>query len=119
MKGFTLVELMVVVSIIGTLSAIGFATYQNNVKNATDAGRRANIEAIAKAYEITFNSETTLYRRLTDNDFSSGKKPTDPNIQYLEGPDASSPATDKFKVCVTLKDGSSYCKLSSQSYKPN
>lgn len=51
-RGFTLVELLVVISIIAILSVIGMVVFSGVQKNARDARRRGDIEAIAKALEI-------------------------------------------------------------------
>lgn len=49
--GFTLIELMVVVAIIGILMAAGIITFSSAQRNARDAKRRADVDAIAKAFE--------------------------------------------------------------------
>lgn len=48
-RGFTLIELMVIISIIAILSVIGIVTFSNIQKNARDVKRRADIDAISKA----------------------------------------------------------------------
>lgn len=51
-KGFTLIELMVVVSIIAVLAVIGLTVFTGLQRSARDAKRKADIEAIATALEI-------------------------------------------------------------------
>ena len=50
-NGFTLVELMVVITIIGILSVIGIAIYSGLQKSARDTKRKQDIMAISKALE--------------------------------------------------------------------
>ncbi len=49
--GFTLIELMVVVGILGILMAAGIVAFSGAQRVARDAKRRADVDAIAKAYE--------------------------------------------------------------------
>lgn len=57
-KGFTLVELLVVVSIIAILAVIGMAIFSGVQKNARDARRKGDIDAIAKAMEVNYGKFT-------------------------------------------------------------
>lgn len=77
-KGFTLVELLVVVSIIAILSVIGLTIFTSAQKNARDARRKADIDAIANAIETTRTPGTVYYTSLPTN-FSSGAVPMDNN----------------------------------------
>lgn len=51
-QGFTLVELLVVISIIGVLLALSFAAFSNTKKSARDGKRKADLEQIRSALEI-------------------------------------------------------------------
>ncbi|MBI4036814.1 prepilin-type N-terminal cleavage/methylation domain-containing protein [Candidatus Daviesbacteria bacterium] len=100
-KGFTLVELLVVVTIIAILAVVGLVVFSNIQKSARDSRRRADIEAIAKAYEVKYNSNGS-YQVLTDADFASGK-PKDPNStkgDYFNWLDSIGAG---FKVCASLE----------------
>ncbi len=93
-QGFTLIELMVVVSIIAFLAVIGVAAFSNAQKTARDGRRRADIEAIAAALESNRDTVVGKYQPSSDTAvttilstdtnatfngyFSSGKAPTDP-----------------------------------------
>ncbi len=72
-SGFTLVELLVVISIIAILSVIGITVYSSVQKNARDARRRGDIDSIAMALEV--NKKNTGYQVLADNQFAGGKIP--------------------------------------------
>lgn len=70
-SGFTLVELLIVISIIAMLSVVGLVSYTNFLKNSRDAKRQSDIKFIQSALEqyfadqkhypatITFNSALT------------------------------------------------------------
>lgn len=76
-KGFTLVELLVVVAIIAILSTIGLVVFSDAQKNARDARRKSDIDAIAKAIESKRVPGAASYSNIVTTDFSSGAVPTD------------------------------------------
>lgn len=76
-NGFTLVELLVVVSIIAILSVIGLTVFTSAQQNARDARRRADIDAIASALESTRNPGVAFYTSLPITSFAGGKVPKD------------------------------------------
>ena len=59
-KGFTLIELMVVISIIAILSGIGFATYSGLNKKTRDSRRKVDLEVIRQALEL-YRSDVGIY----------------------------------------------------------
>lgn len=76
-RGFTLVELMVVITIIAILSVVGVTVFSGVQKSARDTKRRVDIDAIAKALEVNKNPDGK-YEPLKDEFFASGKLPIDP-----------------------------------------
>ena len=79
-SGFTLVELLVVITIISVLSIVGLTLFSSAQKGARDARRRADIDAIVKALEINKSSaNSATYNVLDNNQFtsSSGVIPVD------------------------------------------
>lgn len=87
-SGFTLIELMVVISIIAFLAVIGIAAYSNAQKTARDGRRKADIDAISQAMESAYNSTSGAYTITSANtwtqanfgtSFSSGQIPVDPS----------------------------------------
>ena len=51
-KGFTFIEMLVVVAIIGVLASIGVAVYSSANKKSRDGKRKADIEQIRSALEM-------------------------------------------------------------------
>ncbi len=88
-QGFTLVELLVVVSIIAVLSVIGITIFTGAQKGARDARRKADVESISKALEAHFNDSAcgaaaaTPYCAVTAANaatlFAGGVIPTNPS----------------------------------------
>lgn len=126
-SGFTLVELLVVISIIAILSVIGITVFSGVQKSARDARRRGDLDAITKAFEVKY-SNTGTYGDLSPgnngNLFSSGTFPTPPEGgQYTIIQDAT---TKGFKVCAALQDNppcsnpssNCSCKSSQQADPP-
>jgi prepilin-type N-terminal cleavage/methylation domain-containing protein len=67
-RGFTLMELMIVVAIIMILAAVGFSNYIFSLKKSHDAARKSDLATIAKGLEA-FANDFTVY----PDDDGSGK----------------------------------------------
>lgn len=139
-KGFTLVELLVVITIIAILSAIGLVIFTNVQKGARDSKRKGDIDAIAVALEANKPQGGGDYIVLNDNQFTGGKIPEDPlNIPYcangsstiptgeIGNSNCSStvgytaldtsnpPAGSSWKICAYLENpAGAYCKVNAQ-----
>ncbi len=59
-KGFTLIELMVVISIIGILVAIGAVSYRKTYQLTRDSRRKADLAQIQQALE-SYRAENGVY----------------------------------------------------------
>lgn len=57
-KAFTLVELIVVVTILAILSAVGFVTYSGYIAWVRDTGRLTSLNSMADALELYSNRQT-------------------------------------------------------------
>lgn len=120
-RGFTLIELMVVVAIIAVLSVIGITIFTNAQRNSRDARRRADIKAISQALETRIN--TTLNQNCTAVAgsycpvlaawFASGAVPVDPSTgaAYTAVPAV---AGTTYNVCATLEAGGIFCQANQQ-----
>ncbi|MFO0703549.1 MAG: prepilin-type N-terminal cleavage/methylation domain-containing protein [Patescibacteria group bacterium] len=60
--GFTLIELIIGITIVGVLATMGTVVYSNSMATSRDARRRSDLEQIRSALELfRSNSGTSLY----------------------------------------------------------
>lgn len=88
-KGFTLVELLVVISIIGVLAAIGLGSFTTAQMRGRDAQRKSDLKQISHSLEIYYSdhgsypASITFGSEFTDTKTVYFKKlPTDPSKGY-------------------------------------
>jgi len=80
-NGFTLLELLVVISIIGILMALGVVAYSTAQKKSRDAKRRGDMKSIQNGFEQYYADKDGVYGlncAMTDTDYFPGGLPTDP-----------------------------------------
>ena len=109
-RGFTLMEILIVIGILGILLTVGLASYQASQRAARDGRRKVDLEIISQALEI-YKSDNGPYpatlSTLTPNYIRT--VPQDPqNVSpqvYTYAPICSSSAT----ICGVLRSCASSC----------
>lgn len=105
-KSFTLIEILVVATIIGLLAAGGVVFYTSFSKEARDSRRKADIEQIRAALEMyRSNSATSAYPPNADCSELSDDLVTGPT-KYI-GKIPTDPVTSKYVY---------YCNVSATTY---
>lgn len=79
-RGFTIVELLIVIVVIAILAAITVVAYNGIQKRASDAQRRSDLTAIAKALELYY---------IDNNRYPAGSGSTTINASWSTTADAS------------------------------
>lgn len=116
LDGFTLIELIIIIVIISILAIIGFSYYNGMQANAKDSKKKADINAIYKAYES--NYKNNAYQPLQPNNFMSGQIPKTPEgsgYTCIAGPESNcaTQATDRFLICTPIGSTPNTCNSSS------
>lgn len=76
--GFTLVELLVAITIIAVLAAVGVVVFGGVQAKARDSRRSQDLVAVANALEGKRVAGTIYYTALANSDFATGSVPADP-----------------------------------------
>lgn len=125
-SGFTLVELLVVVSIIAILSVIGLAVFTGVQKGARNARRQSDIDAISKTLETHYNdsacgaSAALPYCPVTTSTqailFSNGTIPSNPTPGGTAYSGLPQLAVATYNICATLETppGGTFCRSNQQ-----
>ncbi|MBI3954531.1 type II secretion system protein GspG [Candidatus Collierbacteria bacterium] len=122
-KGFSFVELLVVITIIAVMMGIGAVSYQTTGRNSRDTRRKSDIEVIKSALEIyraevgqypTLN--TDINNKITSTSITDGVNtyldpiPADPDedTDYFYTYDRTSASS--YTLCASaLENGGNYC----------
>lgn len=95
-RGFTLVELLIVITILGVLGSIGFVSFRGIQERARDTARKTDLRQLGVALEIYRQSNSGKYITTASaycDSINSDKFYTD-IAQYMSGSVPNDPSTD-------------------------
>ena len=111
-RGFTLLEMLVVISIIGVLVGVGAVSYSTAQKKARDTKRNMDLKAVQNCMEQNYSVNNSQYEELTggiddvpiqcgDNKTLQVKDPLSPTQVYS----VDSSSTLDYTISATLEIG--------------
>jgi prepilin-type N-terminal cleavage/methylation domain-containing protein len=102
--GFTLFELLIVISIIGLLIAAASVAYSGVQQRGRDARRKEDIQAVQKALEMYYAKNVGYPDNCTPGDeFLPGGLPADPKSDTYNYSYDCDAATDTYCICAELE----------------
>ncbi|MBU0579115.1 type II secretion system GspH family protein [Patescibacteria group bacterium] len=97
--GFSLIELLVVTTIMIVLTTIGLVSYAQSTRNARNAKRKSDLEAVRQAL-VLYRNDEDLYPTCTDAaDFTAMLITIDDYISFDSIVDPKSPTYDYVYTC--------------------
>ncbi|SHG20370.1 type IV pilus assembly protein PilE [Microbulbifer donghaiensis] len=100
-RGFTLIELMIVVAIVAILAAVAWPSYQNHIRATNRADAQGALLGLAQAMERHFTQNGT-YEEAAAADADTGAPQIFPTESPLDG------SNKTYNLVITAADGSSY-----------
>lgn len=108
--GFTLVELLVVISIIATLSVVGLVSYTNFMKSSRDAKRQSDLRLIQSALEeyyadqLFYPGSINLFGSALTNATGNPANPPVTKTYLNKVPAGATGATDEYLYIAYKRD---------------
>jgi type IV pilus assembly protein PilA len=105
--GFTLIELMTVVAIIGILAAVSLPAYQDYVVRSQAAGALKEITAIKNQAEVLINVDSTVWSLNPNSDNYVGQTSTSGTYCLVSISPVALSATGSNSIICTTRNGDS------------
>ena len=102
-KGFTLIELMITVAIIGIITSIAYPSYQGFVVSTNRGAAQADLMSLAAAME-RHKAASFSYKAAADSAADTGK----PAIFHQHSPSAELYDKRKYDLYISQSSGSTY-----------
>jgi len=115
-SGFTLLEMLVVIGIIGIIVSMGFVSYSTAQKKARDAKRKSDLKSIQNCLEQYYSYNNNFKYPITANGnlasplscgLSSLTTPTDPKTADAYQITDSDAQGSKYTICSPVVSGTS------------
>lgn len=102
-NGFTLIELMIAVAIVGILAAIAYPSYQQQVRKTRRADAQGALMGLANAMERSFTEQNTYAGAA-----QAGTLPQPPQASLYPSQAPLDGATKYYDLTIQAADASSY-----------
>lgn len=107
-KGFTLIEVLVAVTIISVLASIGVVAYTSVNKRARDAKRKGDVEQIRSALEM-YRADIGYYPNIGSGSWTNASGLSTPLVStYLPAIPSDPKSTQTYRYKATNLSGSTY-----------
>lgn len=111
-RGFTLIELMVVVAVVAILAAIAYPSYQDSVRKSRRAQAKADLVELAQRFERhhTVNNTYTTFWTATNVPVATRVSPMTPGATVAYDISAPNVTASAFTLVATPRAGSPQAK---------
>lgn len=94
-KGFTLIELMIVIAIVGIITSIAYPSYQGFLKNSNRSAAQSDLMALAAAME-RHKAANYTYNGAAESAANTGK----PAVFHAHSPSSELAANKKYDLTI-------------------